>query len=330
MKKTKLFTLLALLMVFVVSCTKPDEPNNGIGNNSGGNNNNTVPEGAVSGKYTINERGDQVFFSQGNLQYQALTNTWRFAENQWEFVGGYFMGVNKEYGNVYENGVKCDNDLIAFDYSGWIDLFGWGTSGWNSGAVCYQPYSVSGNDTDFFLGGSYENNMVGAFSKADWGMYNSISNGGKQVGLWRTFTKAEWEYVLTTRQTSSGIRFAKGIVNDVSGLILLPDNWNVSIYFLNSTNQMDSSFGSNLISISDWETMESNGAVFLPKGGNRFWGYNCDAGDYWTTTTNGFGEIYGTYLYPVCYLRFDSHNVTVRGDGFRKYGQSVRLVCSTN
>ena len=37
MKTTRLFTLLALLMVFVVSCTKPDEPNNG-GNNGGGNN----------------------------------------------------------------------------------------------------------------------------------------------------------------------------------------------------------------------------------------------------------------------------------------------------
>lgn len=37
MKTTRLYTLLALLMVFVVSCTKPDEPNNS-GNNDGGNN----------------------------------------------------------------------------------------------------------------------------------------------------------------------------------------------------------------------------------------------------------------------------------------------------
>ena len=34
MKATKLFTLLALLMVFAVSCNKPDEPNNGGNNDS--------------------------------------------------------------------------------------------------------------------------------------------------------------------------------------------------------------------------------------------------------------------------------------------------------
>jgi hypothetical protein len=44
--------------------------------------------GAISGKFTINANGDQVYFSQGNLQYQASTNTWRFAENQWNYVGG--------------------------------------------------------------------------------------------------------------------------------------------------------------------------------------------------------------------------------------------------
>ena len=33
MKTTKLFTMLALLMVFAVSCNKPDEPNNGGNNN---------------------------------------------------------------------------------------------------------------------------------------------------------------------------------------------------------------------------------------------------------------------------------------------------------
>lgn len=330
MKTKRHYKLLALLIVFAVGCNKPDNPNNGGGNNNGVNGDDVIQEGALLGKYTINERGDQVFFSQGNLQYQASSNTWRFAENQWSFVGGWFMGAGKEYGNVYENEVKCDNELIAPDYSGWIDLFGWGTSGWNSGAVCYQPYSVSSNDSDYFLGGSYENDMIGAYSKADWGVYNTISNGGSRAGLWRTLSKAEWEYVLMNRRTSSGIRFAKGNVNEVNGLILLPDDWNVSMYFLNNTNQTESSFGGNVISVSDWETMESNGAVFLPLGGNRFGNYYCDAGNYWTINTNGFGELYGSYLYPVCYLRFDSHNVTVRSDGFRKYGQSVRLVCSTN
>ena len=41
--------------------------------------------------FTINENGDQVVFSRGNLQ--ATTNdlganwTWGFAENQWDYIG---------------------------------------------------------------------------------------------------------------------------------------------------------------------------------------------------------------------------------------------------
>ncbi|MBQ7438436.1 MAG: InlB B-repeat-containing protein [Paludibacteraceae bacterium] len=39
-------------------------------------------EGALPGKFTINENGDQIRFAKGNLQYQESTDTWRFAENQ--------------------------------------------------------------------------------------------------------------------------------------------------------------------------------------------------------------------------------------------------------
>lgn len=50
----------------------------------------------------------KVYFSKGNLQYQASTGTWRFAENQLECLGE----ANKK--------ISRTND-------GWIDLFGWGT-----------------------------------------------------------------------------------------------------------------------------------------------------------------------------------------------------------
>ena len=42
----------------------------------------SIPVGAVSGKYTINGSGNQVFFANGNLQYKSDTG-WRFAEHQW-------------------------------------------------------------------------------------------------------------------------------------------------------------------------------------------------------------------------------------------------------
>ena len=46
----------------------------------------TATEGALPGKFTINAEGDQVQFSKGNLQVQASTNTWYFAENQFETI----------------------------------------------------------------------------------------------------------------------------------------------------------------------------------------------------------------------------------------------------
>ena len=108
------------------------------------------PTGAIDGLFSVGEN-QQVYFSKGNLQYRASTNTWRFANHQFDFVGGT-LNEGSEYaevfGNVYENGIKCSNNRISSDYSGWIDLFGWGTSGYNHGANSYQPWSTSQNNSD--------------------------------------------------------------------------------------------------------------------------------------------------------------------------------------
>ncbi len=75
-----------------------------------GNNGNSVADenGALPGYFTINTSKQKVQFSRGNLQYQASTATWQFAENQYDVIGE---------GNVN----------ISATYDGWIDLFGWGT-----------------------------------------------------------------------------------------------------------------------------------------------------------------------------------------------------------
>ena len=49
-----------------------------------------------------------VSFSKGNLQYQASTGKWRFAEHQWNYIG-------------------VSNIKISSNNSDWIDLFGSGT-----------------------------------------------------------------------------------------------------------------------------------------------------------------------------------------------------------
>jgi len=262
-----------------------------------------IPAGAINGLFTINVEGDQVYFSQGNLQYQASTNTWRFAEHQYDRIGAYNANIS-EY------------------YTGYIDLFGWGTSGYNHGAVYYQPWSTSNAVVGYGAYGVGGNNLNDNTGIADWG-YNSISNGGSQTNHWRTLTHDEWVYLFETRTTESGMRFTKARVNGVGGVILLPDNWNTTTYELNNPN--GGTYDSNIITPSDWEVLEQNGAVFLPACGVRegiVWSEN-NSGKYWSASSYLY---YPGWTPNSYYLSFSSEGCYTGSYDERFYGMAVRLV----
>ena len=281
--------------------------------NSGGVN---VPEGAIDGLFTINADGDQVYFSQGNLQYRATDSLWRFAENQYDFIGNA-------------------NSSISQFYGGWIDLFGWGTSGYDHGANCYQPWGKSSNYEDYYAYGIWNKNLSDQSGQADWG-YNAISNGGNQEHKWRSLSQSEWDYVLFTRNTTSDIRFAKATIrelvidtiindtvyNDIHGIVLLPDNWNVSFYELNDTNENGAPYETNVIADNTWEALEALGVVFLPAAGTRNGFSNVlypnQMGYYWSTTYDD-----SRYAY---FLSFSDHSVYSNDSFYRFFGRSVRLV----
>lgn len=263
------------------------------------------------GLFSVSEF-QKVRFSKGNLQYQATTNTWRFAEHPWDFVGGvysndYYPPINEEYGNVYENGIKCSNNEISPYYSGWIDLFGWATSGYNHGAVCYQPWSTSNNCKDYYAYGFQQYNLYDMTGKADWG-YNRISNDNSDNGKWRTLSIEEWVYVM-----SRGRRMAN--VNGVDGVILLPDFFSEEEPFA----IIDSDdYSSNVISETEWtNTMEPFGAVFLPAAGtlDKYPRLNYEqACFYWSSTQDGDTAMVATPFFDYWYW-----------DG-RCNGNPVRLV----
>ena len=242
----------------------------------------TIP--VKNGVFSVDDN-KKVYFSKGNLQYQASTKTWRFAEHQWDIIG-------------------AANQNISKDYSGWIDLFGWGTGN--------NPTKNSPNNSDYA-------------SFSDWGN-NTISNGSGNK--WFTLTEEEWLYVFGLRSTNSGIRFAKATVNDVNGVILLPDNWNTSYYNLNKANEYDASFDSNHISQSDWHNkLEANGAVFLPAAGCRRGDLVKDVGSvgYYMSATSSNGS--DDYAYCVCFYNGNKRNKL--GTWYnRMNGYSVRLVCN--
>ena len=261
----------------------------------------TIPEGALSGEFTINSNGDCVYFSQGNLQYQASTNTWQFAGHQWDYVGDANQNISQTNG-------------------GWIDLFGWGTSGYNHGANAYQPWSTSTEYSDYYAYGAYTNNLYNQTGQADWG-YNAISNGGNAENSgWRTLTRQEWEYVFNTRTTTSRIRYAKANVKGVNGVILLPNAWEASTYDLNNVN--GGNYDSNTITAADWtNVLEANGAVFLPAAGYRIGTSVNDVGsvgNYWSSSCTSYSRARCLY--------FDSGSSLSAIIDYRHYGRSVRLV----
>ena len=286
-------------------------------------NSGTVPEGVIDGLFSVSAM-QQVYFSQGNLQYQHQDSVeiWRFAENQYDYIGNA-------------------NSHISQSYSGWIDLFGWGTSGYDHGGNCYQPWSTSSNSNDYYAYGAWNKNLSDENGTADWGC-NAITNGGNQENQWRTLSKSEWDYVLFDRNTTSGIRFAKATIreqiidtifltdtilintvfNDVHGIVLLPDNWSESAYILNDANVSGAPYETNIILDNMWQYIEAVGAVFLPAAGvrNGFSNilYPNQMGYYWSTT-------YDDSRYA-CFLTFTDHSVNPNDSFYRFFGRSVRLV----
>ena len=267
--------ILALAALGMLACTgknepsKPDTPST------------PTIEGELSGVFSVSPNY-KVRFSQGNLQYQASTDTWRFAEHQYDYIGEANMNISDAY-------------------SGWIDLFGWGTGN------APTKTSMSVSDYSSFI---------------DWGM-NPVSNAGNEAGLWRTLSKDEWLYLFHDRADYDKL-FGWGKVAGVSGVILLPDNWvkpsGVSFWSYSEGNANDH-ISDNTYTASQWQKMEDAGAVFLPAAGYRdetrviFSGL---IGYYWSSTQ--YDSDYAYILY------FETFYLGPQDYYYRGSGRSVRLV----
>ena len=222
--------------------------------------------------------------------------TWRFAEKQWDYVG-------------------ANNTAVSGTYKGWIDLFGWGTSGHPHGSVCWQPWSTSTILSDYYAYGDATYNLYDQTGEADWGC-NPISNGGGKPNQWRTLTQEEWDYMLNTR---SGKRYAKAQVNGVNGLIVLPDGWKTSYYSLSSTNNAEADFTSNTITATQWPALEEHGAVFLPAAGARSQSYYL---------FEGLAGLYSSS--STMKGLFYTSTGLISQDELSGVAASVRLVCQSN
>ena len=190
----------------------------------------------LSGVFSV-AADKKVQFSTGNLQYEVGTNTWLFASKQYEVMGG------APYDPA--NPTNTNFGMNVPGYTGKLDLFAWS---------CDGKYGVNPSNTD----SDYQGTFV------DWG---TLAGEG-----WFTLTKEEMNYILNRTKNGKKL-WALATIDDLPGLILLPDNWNTNITLTYGYIPTQFVYNENLFTAAEWQVLEVAGAVFLPAAGSRTGGY---------------------------------------------------------
>lgn len=257
-----------------------------------------------NGAFSISEN-KKVVFSQGNLQYIISEDKWRFADNQFDYIGldNIEQPIKREgYGNTWISSTGNLRDTI--------DLFGWGTGS--------NPTLTSDSYKDYP-------------TFVDWGK-NQIGND--TAGVWRSLSSEEMVYLLKERKDAL-LLCGLAQVCGVNGLILLPDNWvcpkNLTFYPGFFGFEGEEYFAQQQsYNTTQWLKMEKSGAVFLPAAGDREY-ETCissvqELGGYWTSSC--FEDEYYGKLEDVAEILVFSSNVIGYNPAVfdRAFGFSVRLV----
>ncbi len=154
----------------------------------------------------------KVVFSPGNLQYQASTKTWRFAEHQYDIIGG-------------------DNKNISDTYDGWIDLFGWGTGN--------NPTLASTNDDDYATFTDWGVNKIsnGGNEPAQW----RTLTYGEMTYLCEKRTNADKLYSQATVNGVCGCVFLPDnwILPDGLSFTPVAKNWTTNTYSVADWTMME-------------------------------------------------------------------------------------------
>jgi hypothetical protein len=285
--------------------------------------------GLLTGRFSVSAT-KQVQFSQGNLQaYFASAGTsctWRFATNQYDYVGSAAANVS-----INGNG--------SVSAAGAVDLFGW--VGNSSTVLTGTPakYGISNSTTASDYGTSTSDAL-----KDDWGNQTITANGSATNLGWRTLTSAEWVYLFNTRTSGSTVngtsnaRFTHATINtdgtSVNGVILFPDGVTIANGEATSWGNVNSNStwsGSTKCTSAQWTALAAKGCVFLPAAGRRRGAtvYGCglpgsDAyvpfGYYWSSSPNAEDQTKADHMY------FYSDRVYPGNTGVRYDCMSVRLV----
>lgn len=276
-----------------------------------------------------------VAFAPSNLIYTPNTKTWAFHAHPYDICEAYPGAHHTESSRYTAEGDKP------------IDLFGWGTSGYDqftSGSYgsAVQPYSTS-LDASQYGPTDASQNLVMSFANGDWGI-NAGSLGG--YSNWRTPTMTEWGYVrnLAFDKRKTNCIYARALLSyvtssgnsnlHINGVFLFPDHWDSS---LNGTQIVpNGGFFNEVKSEKTWvtqaeyERMIAAGAVFLPYTGTRTANeahtactrhtIGSPGSRYWSSTTLNTDQ---TQAFAIC---IDDDNFYYDKHYTREKGFPVRLV----
>lgn len=202
----------------------------------------------------------QVYFSSGNLQYNAYMGQWRFAPNQYDYVGE-------------------GNDNISSFYNGWIDLFGWGTGN--------NPSEYRAHDTYYSIYIDWGFNKIGNDKPETWRTLTSVE--------WNFLINSRQNANLL--KGAACLLLDNG--EEVFGWILLPDSWK-SPSDITFKSGCTNGYSTNIIREVKWKSMEAQGAIFLPAAGYREGSYSFNLnrdGRYWTSSVSNEADYEGAPLF---------------------------------
>ena len=232
----------------------------------------------------------QVTFSPSNLQYHPKNDVWRFAENQWDYVGEA-------------------NSNIAAAYDGWIDLFGWGTGNY--------PTKSSTIEEDYYDFVDWGRNQIGdsspktwrTLSKDEWNYIFYNRPNAQSLFALGSVNGVNGTIILPDNWTTpAGVSFVASTTNGLS--------WQGGYYY----NSNGTNYGDNTYTSEQWSKMEQAGAVFLPASGSRSDTNVGDVGNigrYWSSTGREEFYAYG--------VDFQSNSLNPQTNLVRDCGFSVRL-----
>jgi hypothetical protein len=253
---------------------------------------NTDPKPVDTLAFSIGD-GKYVYLSPGNLQYHANLKQWRFAPNQYDYIGSA-------------------NTNISSNYNGWIDLFGWGTGN--------NPTEYSVYEENYSLYIDWGFNKIGDDEPETWRTLTS--------GEWGYMIKSRIN--ASSLRGAACLLLEDG--GQVIGWILLPDNWETPTG-ITFNSGCSNGYSTNVIREEKWKLMEAKGAIFLPAAGYRDGKYSKNPveavqveGRYWTSSVSNDYQYKGAALFlnlTSAYL--SSGYYYIDPSDFRHWGHSVRL-----